>query len=84
MSLSICRCGHDLGHHPPIRSQPFSWPCKFCVCDNYDAVEMTLEQKIPRAQHWKASGYKTAYIAQLFDVDEDTVQSWLALEETTR
>jgi len=83
MTRTICRCGHDLGHHPPTPSQPFAWPCKFCTCATYDAVEMTLEQKIPRAQHLKASGYKITYIAKQFGVDEDTVQSWLDLEEVS-
>lgn len=36
---AICKCGHDLGAHPPVVEKPFDWPCRCCDCSAYDEQE---------------------------------------------
>jgi hypothetical protein len=36
---TVCKCGHDLGVHPPDPQRPFAWPCRLCECREYREVK---------------------------------------------
>lgn len=42
--MTTCKCGHDLGSHPPDPNRLFAWPCSLCDCALYNETRGTVQR----------------------------------------